>query len=31
MNLDFSELHACFKADALLMLPAQEQFQTLHI
>lgn len=27
----FSELHDGFKLDALLMAPAQEQFQTLHI
>lgn len=31
VNFDFFELHAGFKADALLMPPAQEQFQTLHI
>lgn len=31
MNLDFSELHDGFKLNALLMAPAQAQFQTLHI
>lgn len=31
MHLDFSELHDGFKLNALLMAPAQAQFQTLHI
>jgi len=31
VNLDFSELHDGFKLNALLMAPAQAQFQTLHI